>query len=176
MRVVSPLEIRKMFWTTEVSLGEEYSSCGLGLLGVCWGTFGRKFLWRVWWRVLQLKNVISLKNTRGMVKGKSLLPKPLRGSTDKKKRGFRFYEPFFFFLCINVCVNFQIHKHRGLIWQMLGCVLPTLCLCVGMRQEGSEEKVVKHFVFHKAERPCPRRALRVLHLGSFPIFWEQEHR
>ena len=102
------LNNRKLFFPSSKEKGEEYSNCGLWLLGVCWGRFGRKFFWRVWWRVLQLKNVISLKKARRIIEGESLLPKLLRGSTAKKKRGFRFYVPSFFFF-INDCMNFQIH-------------------------------------------------------------------
>lgn len=47
-----------------------------------------------------MKNIISLKKTKRMIKGKSCLPKPLRSSTDKK-RGLRFYVPLFFF-CMNL--------------------------------------------------------------------------
>lgn len=54
-----------------------------------------------------------------MIKGNSFLPKPLRGSTEKKKREVRIYVSFFFF-CISVCINFQVHKHRFLIQQVLG--------------------------------------------------------
>lgn len=43
---------------------------------------------------------------------------------------------------MNVCVNFQIHKHRALIQQILGYVIPTSCLCFGTQQEGNEEKVL----------------------------------
>lgn len=43
---------------------------------------------------------------------------------------------------MNVCVSFQIHKHRALIQQILGYMLPTSCVCFGMQQEGNEEKVL----------------------------------
>lgn len=98
---------------------KKYSNCELWLLGVCWGRVGSKFFWRVWWRVSQLKSVICLKKGKIIIKGKSFLRKPLRGSADKKKRRYGSYMLLFFF-CINDCMNFQIHEDRILIQKILG--------------------------------------------------------
>lgn len=102
-----------------------------------------------------MKNVIPLTKTERMIKGKSCLLKPWKGSTDKK-RGLRFYMPLFFF-CMNFGMNFHIHEHRFLVQLMQVLLAP--CLCVGKKQEANNEKVEKHSIFHKAESPCLRRAL-----------------